>query len=271
MDAPHVPRAAASLAVCAALLACATPTPGPAVAADPASRVKVERLAGGTYSIRPVTHACRTGPAEGRAERLVALAEAMWVRFGRKERPAASEEPNPDAGIDTDAAIAGFWASIPPGPLTQEPWREWREDPVAARDVHWSAAFTSWLMCEAGLSQAQFVRSPRHRDYVVHARDHAEAAHRPVAIADAAPLPGDLLCANKANSALAIADIPERYPLHCFLVVEVSGGEAHVVGGYVDGAVAKIPVRLAGSAADARVVRTPEARWLLLMKLRDPR
>jgi hypothetical protein len=179
-------RGFALLAAWASLSACATPPPGPGRISDPAARVHVDRLDRGPYSIRQLISTCRLQPAAGRRERLIALADAMWVRFGRKERGAVTEARNPDAGIATDEAIAGFWTSLPADDVTRGQWRGWRDTPAQAREVHWSAAFTSWLMCEAGLSPAQCARSYRHRDYINHARrPSGPAAHRVVNIDDA--------------------------------------------------------------------------------------
>ena len=253
------------LAACAAL-----PAAVPAhAAADPASRVTTERLGDGRYSIRPSVRTCPRHATAGRAKRLVALAEAEWIRFGRKTFDHPVEGRNPDAGLDTDQAIAGFWTSLPAAGA--EPvWRTWRNDPSSGRMLHWSAAFTSWLMCEAGYGDSEFKRSMRHADYVIHALDHKDAAaHRVHGVDEHEPKEGDLLCADRSREGIKLAQIGERPPLHCFLIIKVSEGEAQLVGGNVQGAVAKVRARVENSGSGARIVPTADSRWLVLMSLRD--
>jgi len=253
----------------AAPLAIAAPA---AEGADPAARIAVERLGDGRYSLRPTARHCPRRSKRGRMQRTIALANAMWVRFGRKERPYPSQGPNPDAGLQTDSAIAGFWTSLPVSAAEAQRWRLWRSDPVAARQEHWSAAFTSWLMCEAGYSMREFARSMRHANYVIHARDRTDvAAHSAVDADQLPPMAGDLLCADAFPRGRRLAQIRVPHGLHCFLVVEVSGGEAHLIGGNVEGGVAKVRAQIAGSGGTARVMPTDAAPWLVLMRPRDPR
>ena len=153
-------------------------------------------------------------------------------------------------------------------------WREWREDPRIARNTGWSAAFVSWLMCEAGFSLDQFQRNSAHSLYVGYARANPDrAAHTVHDIRQIAPAAGDLLCAVLAPVLSSLDDLPMDafHPMHCFLVTAVSGSQADIIGGHVGTRLAKIRVRLIESGVNARVVRSEGQPWLLLMKLRDQR
>ena len=94
----------------------------------------------------------------------------------------------------------------------------------------WSAAFISWLACEAGLSTEQFRRSGAH--IRLRARRGARArrpgpGHLFVAydLTEATPAAGDLLCTSRGEASFAsIADVragnSTSLSLHCDLVVK---------------------------------------------------
>lgn len=146
-------------------------------------------------------------------------------------------------------AIAGYWAATG----NEEAMRVqsivnygWHE---AGWAMPWSAAFISWLACEAGLSTDQFRRSGGHIDYVraaVRARDGQDPNHAFVAydLTEATPDAGDLLCTSRGDSSFAsIADVrtgnSPSNALHCDLVVktDVKNNRLYAIGGNVNHAV----------------------------------
>jgi hypothetical protein len=149
-----------------------------------------------------------------------------------------------------DATIAGYWAAVPGG---DDALRVQSLVRFGSRDagwaMPWSAAFVSWLACEAGFSSAQFRRSASHFDYVsaaVQARDGLDPDHAFVAydLDETLPRAGDLICAARAGSTFrSIADVRDRnsdsQALHCDLVVKTdpAAHRLYAVGGNVAQAV----------------------------------
>lgn len=144
------------------------------------------------------------------------------------------------------ATIAGYWAATG----SEEAMRVqsivnygWQG---AGWAMPWSAAFISWLACEAGLSTSQFRRSGGHIDYVraaVRARDGDDPGHLFVAydLHEATPAAGDLLCTARADSTFAsIADVrtgnSDSTALHCDLVVKTDADKRrlYAIGGNVN-------------------------------------
>jgi len=236
---------------------------------------------------RIATSSCpsRTIPGGDYRSRMIDLAAAEWAYFGlpildmavepaaivpRVPQPSGVVEiisPQKNASIgdrvlrqaprlglmeDDEAVagtIAGYWASTG----SEEAMRVqsivnygWHE---AGWAMPWSAAFISWLACEAGLSTEQFRRSGGHIDYVraaVRARDGQDPNHAFVAydLTEAIPEAGDLLCTSRGASSFAsIADVragnSPSNALHCDLVVKTDPERNRLfgIGGNVNHAV----------------------------------
>ncbi|GAA5077672.1 DUF2272 domain-containing protein [Lysobacter panacisoli] len=217
--------------------------------------------------------------------RMIDLAAAEWAYFGLPVLDMAVEPsaivprvPQPDGVVEIispgrnasigsrvlrqaprlglmedDAAvqgtIAGYWAATG----NEEAMRVqsivnygWHE---AGWAMPWSAAFISWLACEAGLSTAQFQRSGGHIDYVraaVRARDGQDSSQLYVAydLAESTPAAGDLLCTARGDATFAsIADVrsgnSDSNALHCDLVVKTDTDRRrlYAIGGNVNHAV----------------------------------
>ncbi|WP_158635754.1 DUF2272 domain-containing protein, partial [Vulcaniibacterium tengchongense] len=182
------------------------------------------------------------------------------------------------------ATIAGYWAAtgseeaLRVQSLVEYGWRE------TGWAMPWSAAFVSWLACEAGLTPAQFRRSGAHYDYVraaVRARDgeDGEHAYLAYALAEAVPAPGDLLCTARADGRLASLDDVRRgdagsTALHCDLVVKTAPAQRrlYAIGGNVNHAVTLSMIATDGAGrpltdADA----TGAHRWFAVLKPRRGR
>ncbi len=233
------------------------------------------RVAGPPGRMRVVQGRCRPGQLEGARRRIVDLAVQEWAVFGFQTIDATAvrtralpdgivpEAVNPPLprprqarpvlqGGRTEgerrlaATIAGYWSATPDGAqVVARQNRLWRtSDGATLWHQPWSAAFVSWVMCEAGLDQAEvFARDVSHRVYIdqaIRARDGlvpaaAYVAHDP---GEAPISPGDLLCnARGGVSYRRLADRRaelDRYArTHCDIVVRVDEARLAVIGGNV--------------------------------------
>ena len=170
----------------------------------------------------------------------------------------------------------------------------WPADQLPIRTPAWSAAFVSTVVHEAGLSDAQFPRTPYHADYVRAALDTATAAYR-VESLPATVEPGSLVCAlrdvrrhdasaddaragddqDPPSERLRIAalrgsrDLGGPTPMHCDIVVAVDrlARRAWAIGGNVMQSVARLAYPL---DAEGRITAVAGAASspLLVMRLR---
>lgn len=207
--------------------------------------------------------ACRIGPPANARRRIVDIAVQEWGYFGfsvvdaaKIERrllppglivdalnpatPAHIARGYPRLGVsesaeEAAAVIAGYWSATPDGGrILAQQNRAWTGP---GRDAvnwlqPWSAAFVSWVMCEAGLgAPEQFRRDASHRLYVdqaIRARDGLEpdAAYVAYDAGEQMIVPGDLLCngrgsANYRNLADRRPDMGMFAATHCDIVVKV--------------------------------------------------
>lgn len=234
-----------------------------------------ERIVGRRGSMRIVQSGCRVGPTEWARRRIVDVAVQEWGVFGfqtidlrgvRERRlpdgvvPDALnprlDSPQQDRSIvavgrwehtpGLAATIAGYWSATPDGAdIVSRQNRQWRDGDGEINWVEpWSAAFISWVMCEAGLGEmAQFERDISHRVYIdqaIRARDGerpraAYIAHDP---GELAIMPGDLLCnsrggVNYRSLADRRRDLGRYVGSHCDVVVRVGEDTVAVIGGNV--------------------------------------
>jgi hypothetical protein len=226
------------------------------------------RVSGAPGAMRVRDAACRARPvstAEIR-RRIVEVAVQEWAFFGFSvvdqtgpPNPEESARPRrPRRWLSSEESsrmapsIAGYWAATPQGTwIVDEQNEAWNgPDGVAARWRYpWSAAFVSWVMCEAGLVEsAQFQRAVAHHVYIdqaIRARDGA--ATRPAFWAydggETRIEPGDMLCSSRRPTYRAIAERRQQMGqgarTHCDIVVRVdeAGGPILAIGGNVRGRV----------------------------------
>lgn len=171
----------------------------------------------------------------------------------------------------------------------------WPADQAPLHTPAWSAAFVSSVIHAAGLSDAQFPRTPYHVDYVRAALDRPEAAYR-IEPVPAPVEPGSLVCALRGVDPLAapmkvvepgepvapaltlarieaLRSSAERggpTPMHCDIIVAVDrrGHRAEAIGGNVMQSVSRLDYPL---DADGRItaVAGALASPLLVMQLRS--
>jgi hypothetical protein len=236
-----------------------------------------ERVQGERGNIRVYQAACRVGPTNWARRRIVDVAVQEWAYFGMQTVDATHVEKrtlppglvpdalNPELGqprivrqyprLGTleydpriDVTIAGYWSATPEGPRAIARQNAAWNGPGGSALYWiepWSAAFISWVMCEAGLGDmTQFRRSAAHRDYIdqaIRARDGEapEAAYAAYDAGEVAIAPGDLLCNSRAGfDYRSLADRREN-PVnnaltHCDIVVKVEASRVLLIGGNVD-------------------------------------
>jgi hypothetical protein len=221
---------------------------------------------------------CRNAPTSWARRRIVDVAVQEWAFFGMQTIDATRIEERvlpaglvpdavnpklpaprierqfarlgtPESNDELDSTIAGYWSSTPDGArvLRQQnaAWSAPGGNSVGWLQP-WSAAFISWVMCEAGLGEmAQFQRSIAHRDYIdqaIRARDgmDEDAAYVAYDAGEAQIEPGDLLCNARASAEYRMLadrrrDVGRFAPTHCDIVVKVdeSASRILVIGGNV--------------------------------------
>jgi hypothetical protein len=235
------------------------------------------RVTGGRGDMRVIQSGCRVGPTDWARRRIVDVAVQEWAFFGFQTVDARPAEAGllPD-GVVPDAlnprraaprqarhmlrfgdweddgrvvaSVAGYWSATPDGAeVIGDQNREWRRTDRPIDWVQpWSAAFVSWVMCEAGLGDMnQFARDISHRVYIdqaIGARDGVapDAAFVAHDAGEAEIQPGDLLCNGRGSASYRTLadrrrDTGEYAPLHCDIVVRVDADGAlfHLIGGNV--------------------------------------
>lgn len=236
-----------------------------------------ERVSGERGRMEVVQRGCRVGPTAWARRRIVDIAAQEWGFFGFQTfdgRPVETrrlpdgvvgDAVNPalsqalsvrhatrlgswESDPRMDASVAGYWSATPEGPrVVERQNRQWREGEGEMPWVEpWSAAFVSWLMCEAGLGDmTQFRRDIAHWSYVdqaIQARDGEalEAAYVAYDAGEVAVRPGDLMCNARGRATYRLLadrrrEQGEQAPLHCDIVVRVDAAARTmaVIGGNV--------------------------------------
>lgn len=213
--------------------------------------------------------ACRSVGPETLRRRIVDIAVQEWVFFGtpvldrvegaRLLPPGVSTRPvfeqttrrprslNQSESARVAATIAGYWAVTPEGPgIVRSQNERWRQRGVGSRwRAPWSAAFISWVMCEAGLeTNDRFRRAIAHWSYIdqaIRARDggEPEAAYTAYDIGERLVEPGDLLCSGRRPRYSSIAERRNQMGAgassHCDIVVAVDQANERIlaIGGNV--------------------------------------
>ncbi|MBM3820046.1 MAG: DUF2272 domain-containing protein [Acidimicrobiia bacterium] len=225
---------------------------------------------GGPGSMTVQPRPCRVLPTGETRRRIVDLAAQEWASFGFRiaepreggdddRAPETPEERRrrrprlpPDEAARVAPSIGGYWAVTPQGSwIVARQNDRWNgEDGVAARwNAPWSAAFVSWVMCEAGLgTDAQFRRAIAHHAYIdqaIRARDDRapEAAFVAYDPGEAVIAPGDMLCSSRRPAYRTLAERRRQMGIgarsHCDIVVKVDepGRRVFAIGGNVRGVV----------------------------------
>lgn len=228
------------------------------------------RVSGRPGEMRVTDRSCSVHPDTELRRRIVDVAIQEWAFFGfgvvdqtnvpeTETGPRARRRPwRPRAWLDAAESarvadtIAGYWSVTSDGSwILGRQNAVWKgAEGIGARwHDPWSAAFISWVMCEAGLSdKARFQRAIAHHTYIdqaIEARDDPSSAAAFVAydVGEQAIEPGDLLCAARRPNYRTLAErratLGTGIRSHCDIVVELDPDEGRilVIGGNVRGAV----------------------------------
>jgi len=258
------------------------------------------RVTGEPGAMRVHRTACRSAPMDEVRRRIVDLAVQEWAFFGfivvdqtivadsGSGQPRRRRWRRPDRAESARVAgsIAGYWSVTPQGGWIigeqNDAWQGPRG--VASRWRYpWSAAFVSWVMCEAGLGEASvFQRAVAHHAYIDQAiRARAgrapDAAFAAYDVGEAPVVPGDLLCSARRPAYRSIAERRRQMGVgartHCDIVVKVEPSRARIlaVGGNVRGAVSLKLLPAAADGADGALRPFPGRRRIFAhLKLRAP-
>lgn len=276
----HLLTLAAVLMAAAPTLVAQQTTPFPRL---PAALLEVAapitRVQGEPRNLRLLQRPCRTLDTATSRRRIIDIAVQEWAFFGfpivdstsfddeatSGGAPAPLDVPPtgdggfrrprvpPAEAMRIAPSIAGYWAVTAQGSWIverqNERWRGPEGDGARWRDP-WSAAFISWVMCEAGLgTDAQFHRAVAHHTYVdqaIRARDGRapQAAYTAYDSGEAAIEPGDLLCSARRPSYRTLAERRRQAGagarMHCDIVVKIdaAAGRLMAIGGNVRSRVA---------------------------------
>ena len=194
------------------------------------------------------------------------------ARGGRRRRSRLS----PEESERVAASIAGYWAVTPEGSWIVERQNDSWNGPrgTASRwNAPWSAAFVSWVMCEAGLGGTnQFRRAVAHHSYIdqaIRARDGraSQAAFTAYDAGETAIEPGDLLCSSRRPTYRTIAERRRQMGVgarsHCDVVVKLdeAGERILAIRGNVRGTVSlKLLPAVRGAGEPLRLGTGGEAR-----------
>ena len=233
-------RLAATSALLVALSGCAAPPAGPA--------------RGPPLSYPPSAR-----------ERVVRLALAEWHEWGEvTAEPGAPRPtgPGPETTLSAFPRVLAYWRAVADegGAIARNRARYAAALNGAATtpwgEPAWSAAFVSWVMRSAGVDAREFPGSASHAYYLdgllADARDFpALAPFVPHGVAERAPVPGDLVCADRSRRPLRdwrerTVETGQFRPMHCDIVVRVGPFVVEAVGGNIADA-----VTLSRFAADA--------------------
>jgi hypothetical protein len=212
---------------------------------------------------------CRIGATADARRRIVDVAVQEWAFFGShtvdvsntsfnalpQGMSVAQQGGESVAPVDPamDTTIAGYWSATPDGPsvLAKQNAAWYAAGGQPTRWVlPWSAAFVSWVMCEAGLGDMrQFKRTIAHREYIdqgirVHDGQEVYGAYNAYDPGERPIEPGDLLCDVMTTARYQYHTVEDRRrdmgsyaPAHCDIVVKMAADRILVIGGNILGAV----------------------------------
>ncbi|MDG2174843.1 MAG: DUF2272 domain-containing protein [Gammaproteobacteria bacterium] len=227
-----------------------------------------ERVSGMPGQMQIVNRSCRQSPGNEVRQRIVDIAVQEWAFFGSSvidmtsqdelernngQRPRfwrSNWQSEAEASRLADD-VAGYWAAAPDSSwIVNKQNQRWKDLGITARwRDFWSAAYISWVMCEAGLGKPeQFQRAIAHHSYIdqaIRARDgvEPEAAYVAYDVGEAEILPGDMLCRGSRpeyrNLEQRRGQMGQGARTHCDVVIELdtANNQMKVIGGNVRGSV----------------------------------
>jgi hypothetical protein len=208
---------------------------------------------------------------------MLRIATAEWAEWGRQD--AAATPPALESDPANFPRVLAYWRAVPEGvaPIARNRALYRQGSAALWREPAWSAAFISFVMRGAGVDGREFPSSAAHAFYLDGliadaTRFPAVAPFVPHDVAERAPQPGDLVCADRSPRPLAswrdrLAETGRFRPMHCDIVVRVAPGVVEAVGGNIRDAVtlSRFPADPAG-----RLLPRPagEPTWFAVLENR---
>ena len=229
-------------------------------------------------------------------DRMMAILNAEWHEWGartldaRHGPPPSTEGPLAEQHPAAFSKVLAYWSAAGAQDFIDRNKRAFitgattictdDERATDGRDLvwgcqPWSAAFISHIMRSTGIDRAEFPPAIGHRTYIdaLIALGDLWGAQAPFLahdIADYAPRPGDLICADRARRN-PITTIDDRRretgasrPMHCDIVIDTAPGELRAIGGNVAQAVTAVRYQ---TDALGRLTRTGR-RWFVVFENR---
>jgi hypothetical protein len=234
-------------------------------------------------------------PEQTRA-RMLRIVEGEWQDWGgrvldARTRPISDDDEGPVAEQDPAAfsKVLAYWSAVGWTEVIArnkraftlgEPDRCSRGEIAAGGRAMlwgcqpWSAAFLSYVLRATGIDAGEFPPAAAHWEYVdALLRESDRWGLRATFLAREleahAPVPGDIVCADRTRRPIATLDQRRREagtprPMHCDIVIAAAPGEVTVVGGNVAQAVTAVryPTDAAG-----RLLRSQRA-WFAVFENR---
>jgi len=200
--------------------------------------------------------------------KIIEAATEEWIFFGQQKVIIEKDEesiPHVGAWEDDDFShserVNRYWRTVGMSRLSGKDCKQ-----------PWSAAFISWVMQEAGVSEGLFPPAASHRDYLSHFLAVGRtpgAVFIPHTIQEYKPKPGDLICANRGEG--YFGEVVEELPLslnaklHCDIVAQVDGRFLYAIGGNVRNSVSKSILTL---TSDGYLQMTQHRPWFMVIENR---
>lgn len=221
----------------------------------------------GTESSRPHNEP-RPG---GRVDQILRTALREWEFFGRQTVLIHDDQESiPTVGKWEDEG--DIWAD-----RINLYWRSVDKPRLDGYDCKqpWSAAFISWVMSAAGLSDWEFPGSDAHWNYIRYFESHkyTNTAFVTHPIKEYTPKAGDLICATRGNSGfIPVYDAMDtssvlmgHAKLHCDIVTHVGVTSLEAVGGNVRNSVSKTIIDI---GTDGKLKPSERRPWFVTLENR---
>ncbi len=236
----------------------------------PATRRRIVALAAGEWStfgfpLLDLTHRDRVAPAGVDFE---IVPEALNPAAPNRVQPRLLRLGEMEDDARVRPVIGGYWAATPGGSgMVDQQNRVWNASSGTAGWAQpWSAAFVSWVMCEAGLGgdASVFRRSDSHWNYIdqaILAREGGGgAAYTAYDLGESPISPGDMLCFSNDRPYRSIAErrqqVGQGFASHCDIVVKLDPARERIflIGGNISQAVTMTMARAARRAPGGPLV-----------------
>lgn len=194
-------------------------------------------------------------PVVNRSSRFKGLTDAQLQRLVMQRVPALRLSSGAEPAVATerensvDGAIAGYWSVVDPwpskagDPAPRSRLRYRNEHLFSSRSWNepWSAAFVSWVLCEAGADDIAFPKSSSHIQFLIDAQDMERSRlgwYRSVRPDLPAPIEaGDIICSARGTTdqQKISGALDSTMPAHCDIVVATDTGQGILlaIGGNV--------------------------------------